>query len=482
MTIPARVHYRPALFTYERCGTCDYFSNGRCTMFDNTTVNAGFICDEWEGDKMSDVVGTQQSSAYQLPPSLSTMFNQVAPQFTISKEDVSAAGICVRAQDTGRVLMIQRSNDPADKAAGTWEFPGGVLNDGEHPYVGAKREWQEEMGMRLPRGKHGGGWRSGIYQGHIHDIPNESAIKLNLNPEDRKVRNPDDPDGDNVETAAWFAPDHLRRMSSLRPELRAARPWQKVAKEYSWQEIIKKKLKEDEDDDELEKDLAPGPAGDIPPDQGVDDFGGMPSKLTLDAIGPAISGVGPTISSVHVPSPLKNISVSYAGGKKKLKVAKADQKKQLIYGVVLEPNSLDSQDDFMLPDQVEKAAHTYMKKVVRGKASVSKLQHRTQGFFKGKASVVPVQSFIAPIDFSYDGKEMVKKGTWVMCLHVEDQNVWDDVMNNKYTGLSIGGTGIRQSMNFQDRQDMTDEPSDWFKKEASPADFAQWRDFSWEGS
>lgn len=435
-------------------------------MFDDTPVNAGFLCDEWEGDLMND-------SMVNSTPDLSAVIGAFSVYSgSLYKAEVSAAGMAVRALDTGRVLMIQRSNDPADKARGTWEFPGGNLNEGEHPYTGAKREWQEEMGMRLPKGSHGGTWRSGIYQGHIHDIKNESAIKLNLDSEDRKVRNPDDPDGDKIETAAWFEPDHLRRMSGLRPELRESRPWNKVG---TWQDVVRKKIKEDEEDDDLEKDVAPGPAGNIPADQGVDDFGGMPNKLTLNTIGAAISGMGPTISAVHVPSPLKNISVSYAGKQKKLKVAKSDQKKQLIYGVVLEPNSLDSQSDFMMPNQVEQAAHTYMKKVVRGKASVTKLQHRAQGFFHGKASVVPVQSFIAPVDFSYDGLEMVKKGTWVMCLHVEDQVVWEDVMNGKYTGLSIGGTGIRQSMNFQ-------EPEARVGKEASPEDFKQWRDHSWEGS
>lgn len=425
---------------------------------------ANYTLEDWEEQESMPI-------PFQHPPDLSAMINILEPMFAVSKAtSVKAAGLAVRALDTGRVLMLQRSNDPKDKAAGTWEFPGGLLNDGEHPYTGAKREWQEEMGVRLPKGKHAGTWRTGVYQGYIHDVPSEESLKINLDSEDRKVKNPD-PDG--AEVAAWFHPHHLRRMSGLRPELRESRPWVKVAKQDFIHQVFKKLT---EDDDELEKDNASGPAGDIPADQGIDDFGGMPNKRTL-------SVVGPTISSVHVPVPLKNISVSYAGGRKKLRVAKADKQKQLIYGVVLEPNSLDSQDDFMLPDQVEKAAHTYMKKVVRGKASVSKLQHRKAGFHKDKASVVPVQSFVAPVDFSYDGREMVKKGTWVMVLHCEDQNVWQDVVDGKYTGLSIGGTGIRQSMNLPVAGEwMVDEPADWFRKEASPSDFASWRDHSWEGS
>lgn len=181
---------------------------------------------------------------------------------------------------------------------------------------------------------------------------------------------------------------------------------------------------------ELEKDGAPGVAGDIP---AAGDMG-MSSQMPS----------GPTLESVHIPVPLPNISISYGPKKLKYQVQKANRQKQLVYGVVLEPDVLDSQDDYMLPDQVQRAAHKYMKNVARGKASVSKLQHRSRGFFKNKPSVVPVESFIAPIDFTYDGKEMVKKGTWVMVLHCEDPNVWEDVINGKYTGLSIGGSGIRQ--------------------------------------
>lgn len=425
----------------------------------------------WGTFSLEDWLASENAygTPYLVPNQMTAMMNVLEPMLAVTKSsNVKAAGVAVRALDTGRVLMLQRSNnDPKDKAAGTWEFPGGMLNDGEHPYAGAKREWSEEMGLRFPKGKHAGGWKSGIYQGFIHDVPSEESVKINLDPEDRKIKNPD-PDG--AEVAAWFHPHHLRRMSGLRDELRQARPWVKVAKE-DWKHQVFKKLIED-DEDELEKDSAPPPAGNIPADQGTDDFGGMPSKETLSA-------VGPTISSVHVRVPLKNISISYAGKKKKLRVAKTDKQKQLIYGVVLEPNVMDSQEDFMLPEHVEQAAHTYMKKVVRGKSSVAKLQHRKQGFFKAKASVVPVQSFIAPADFSYDGKETVRKGTWVMCLHCEDSIVWQDVMDGKYTGLSIGGSGIRQELRLPVPGEwMTTEPSDWFGKEAD----AQFRDFSWEGS
>jgi broad specificity phosphatase PhoE len=249
----------------------------------------------------------------------------------------------------------------------------------------------------------------------------------------------------------------------------------------------------------LVKDFASGPAGNPPP-AGDSPTGSsqMPSAGTLAAMTPAATsevpagGMGPTIQSVHRNKPLKDLSVAYMNKNVKVRVHKADKQKQLVYGVVLEPNALDSQDDYMLPDQVERAAHGYLKKVVRGKASVSKLQHRTQAFFKNKSGVVPVESYVAPCDFTLDGIEMVKKGTWVMCVHVEDPDIWQGVLDGEYTGFSIGGTGVRRSMHIPPEVVPsgwigTPQASGWFSgsggvAKAKPEDFERWRDHAWEGS
>ena len=246
---------------------------------------------------------------------------------------------------------------------------------------------------------------------------------------------------------------------------------------------------------ELAKDGAPGPAGDLPPAGDTGASSSMPSMPTLDAVG---SGFGPDLSAVHVNVPLPDISVSYVGEKKRkrkkadddaepaddsvlrgefLPVQKNGKMKQLVYGVVLEPNVMDSQDDFMLPHHVEKAAHEYMKRIVRGKASVMKLQHREQGFKKTQPSIVPVESFIAPVDFNLDSHEIVKKGSWVLVAKVEDDALWQDFLDGKYTGFSIGGTGIRRSVgqgNYAPEVPagyMPQEPADWSQPLPHPGYF-----------
>jgi 8-oxo-dGTP pyrophosphatase MutT (NUDIX family)/predicted ABC-type ATPase len=99
---------------------------------------------------------------------------------------VIAAGLAVRAEDTGRVLMLQRafddpdSADRPDPAAGTWEFPGGHLDDGETPFAGAMREFVEETGVTLPdTARVVNTWTSGIYQCFVVSIPHEADLAIN---------------------------------------------------------------------------------------------------------------------------------------------------------------------------------------------------------------------------------------------------------------------------------------------------------------
>ena len=133
----------------------------------------------------------------------------------------AVAGLAVRAADTGRVLMIQRGQDPGDPAAGMWEFPGGHIDPGEDAPVAARREWQEEVGRTLPDGTQTGAWTSpnGIYAGHVWTIGAEDAVRID-DPRDRTL-NPDDPGRDRVEVIAWWDPAQLPGNPAVRTELAA---------------------------------------------------------------------------------------------------------------------------------------------------------------------------------------------------------------------------------------------------------------------
>lgn len=93
---------------------------------------------------------------------------------------VNAAGVVIRALDTGRLLLTQRSwfhGDMPD-TKGKWEFPGGHLEEGEDAEIGALREFNEETGLVLPDNwQKVGDYPIGNYVSVLFDVPNEGWVQ-----------------------------------------------------------------------------------------------------------------------------------------------------------------------------------------------------------------------------------------------------------------------------------------------------------------
>ena len=146
-------------------------------------------------------------------------------EVTSAKSDgPEVSGVVVKAADTGRVLMLQRSMDD-DKASGKWEWPGGHHEEGDLTSLHAGiREWQEEVGQPFPEGGYvAHTWTSpnGVYQGHLVVIPTEADLVLN---EGRIMENPDDPDSKACEQVAWWDPEDAQKNPALREECKKT-PW-----------------------------------------------------------------------------------------------------------------------------------------------------------------------------------------------------------------------------------------------------------------
>lgn len=153
------------------------------------------------------------------PPAYEPPHKTGLATFAQKDSEITMGGLAVWAADTGRLLMIQRRMDPEDKAAGTWEFPGGHVDKGESPLEAGIREWKEEVGQYLPEGHVVGSWtNAGMYRGYVYVIAHEADVPCYSGK--RPVTNPDDPHGDNPEAMAWFEPKHLPKMPALRPECR----------------------------------------------------------------------------------------------------------------------------------------------------------------------------------------------------------------------------------------------------------------------
>lgn len=110
-----------------------------------------------------------------------------------------------------------------------------------------------------------------------------------------------------------------------------------------------------------------------------------------------------------------------------------EEEERTVLGVVLEPETVDSQGDIYSEDEVRKTAWRFMER------------YQTFGLMHEQVlrSVLPLECFLAPVDFKIAGQS-VKKGTWLLRCRVLDDDVWQGVKSGTYTGFSIGGSAIRK--------------------------------------
>lgn len=116
-------------------------------------------------------------------------------------------------------------------------------------------------------------------------------------------------------------------------------------------------------------------------------------------------------------------------------IMKINDEKRIVYGIVLEPEVVDDEDDIISKEEIQKTAHAFMK------------ESRTIGFRhnkKSKASLV--ESSLIQKEFKIKGPfgtQNVKKGTWVIGVHVPDDKEWENIKTGKIQAFSVGGFGSR---------------------------------------
>lgn len=145
------------------------------------------------------------------------------------------------------------------------------------------------------------------------------------------------------------------------------------------------------------------------------------STLELDADAP------------HV-STFKAVKAEKARNVRLLRKADAPAEERYVFGVVLEPDVVDSQKDVYSAEEVRKAAHVFME-------SYAQLGQQHSAIVTGKLKIL--ESYVAPCDFTV-GTEVVKSGTWLLAIRVVDDALWTTVKAGGFTGFSIGGSAIRQ--------------------------------------
>lgn len=109
-------------------------------------------------------------------------------------------------------------------------------------------------------------------------------------------------------------------------------------------------------------------------------------------------------------------------------ITKSEDTQQLVYGIVYEPGVEDAHGDMMVAEEIEKAAHQFLKD-----ARNMDTQH---DFVSGAGEVV--ESYVAPTDFEINGETIVK-GSWILVTKATDE-IWGQIQKGEITGYSMAGT------------------------------------------
>lgn len=126
--------------------------------------------------------------------------------------------------------------------------------------------------------------------------------------------------------------------------------------------------------------------------------------------------------------------------KMKAQIWKANEEQQIVYGVVIEPwtdvtKDGDSHGDRMTKEEIEKSAHNYMYEFQEIKE-----QHEKA------VEARPVESFIAPVDFKAPDGQIIKEGSWIMAVKIDNDDTWEKIKKGEITAFSPGGFGKRRPL------------------------------------
>jgi len=129
------------------------------------------------------------------------------------------------------------------------------------------------------------------------------------------------------------------------------------------------------------------------------------------------------------------------GMEKTAQVLKYDSFEGLLYGVVLEPDSVDAQDDVICKEEIQKTAHGWM-----AQSQLYDLQHES---VVQKSDARVVESYVAPQDIVYEHEGMtvtVKAGSWVVVTKLLDDDLKKLAQAGEIGFYSVRGFGNRKEM------------------------------------
>lgn len=114
-------------------------------------------------------------------------------------------------------------------------------------------------------------------------------------------------------------------------------------------------------------------------------------------------------------------------------VPDGDSEERFVLGIVLEPETIDAQNDIYSAAEIRQSAHKFMENFQN-----MGLMH--QALVNNGVRIL--ESFIAPVEMTV-ADVVIKQGTWLLAVRVVDDGLWVAVKQGELTGFSIGGSAIR---------------------------------------
>lgn len=115
------------------------------------------------------------------------------------------------------------------------------------------------------------------------------------------------------------------------------------------------------------------------------------------------------------------------------KIYKQVKSKQIVGGVVYEPEVVDTQGDITSADEIREAMYHFMEKYAVDTSRI-KVQHA------GHTYQFPILETFQPEQNITRGGKTVKKGSWWMMVKVTNDAVWKDITDGRLNAFSMGGT------------------------------------------
>lgn len=114
-----------------------------------------------------------------------------------------------------------------------------------------------------------------------------------------------------------------------------------------------------------------------------------------------------------------------------VQVAKADDDKRLVYGIVYAPDQVDSHGDYADAATIERAAHQFLRDL---NAQNVDTQHNLQ-----KAAAYVAESWIVN---KGDAQFADDPGAWAVVIKVDDDDLWQAIKSGEIGGISLYGRAI----------------------------------------